>query len=44
VVELGHNRAAAELAYPRLPFVWLETAGSSDSVFLVTREELVAGR
>ena len=27
VVEVGHNRAAAELAFPRLPFVWLETAG-----------------
>ena len=44
VVEVGHNRAAAELAYPRLPFVWLETAGSEDGVFLLTREELVAGR
>jgi ribosomal protein L3 glutamine methyltransferase len=44
VVEIGHNRAAAELAFPRLPFVWLETAGSADSVFLLTREELVAGR
>jgi ribosomal protein L3 glutamine methyltransferase len=44
VVEIGHNRAAAELAFPRLPFVWLETASSSDSVFLVRREDLVAGR
>jgi len=44
VVEVGHNRAAAELAFPRLPFVWLETAGSTDSVFLLSREELVAGR
>jgi ribosomal protein L3 glutamine methyltransferase len=44
VVEIGHNRAAAELAFPRLPFVWLPTAASSDSVFLLTREELVAGR
>ena len=35
VVEIGHNRAAAELAFPRLPFVWLETATASpDSVFL----------
>ena len=44
VAEVGHNRAAAELAFPRLPFVWLETAGSADSVFLLSREELVAGR
>ena len=26
VVEIGHNRAAAETAFPRLPFVWLATA------------------
>ena len=44
VVEVGHNRAAAELAFPRLPFVWLETATAPDSVFLVKREDLVAGR
>jgi ribosomal protein L3 glutamine methyltransferase len=44
LVEVGHNRDATELAYPRLPFVWLETAGSEDGVFLLTREELVAGR
>ena len=44
VVEVGHNRAAVELAFPRLPFVWLETEGSSEGVFLLTREELVAGR
>ena len=44
VVELGHNRAAAEQAFPRLPFVWLATAGSDDCVFVVKREELVSGR
>lgn len=44
VVEVGHNRAAAEAAFPRLPFLWLETAGSSDSVFALQREELIAGR
>jgi ribosomal protein L3 glutamine methyltransferase len=42
VVEVGHNRAATELAYPRVPFVWLETASSPDSVFLLKREKLVA--
>ena len=44
VVEVGHNRPAVEQAFPRLPFVWLETALSSDGVFLLKREELVAGR
>jgi ribosomal protein L3 glutamine methyltransferase len=44
VVEIGHNRAAAELAFPRLPFVWLETPSSADSVFLLKREDIVAGR
>jgi ribosomal protein L3 glutamine methyltransferase len=44
VVEVGHNRPAVEQAFPRLPFVWLETALSADGVFLLKREELVAGR
>ena len=44
VVELGHNRAAAEAAFPRLPFVWLATAGSDDCVFLVKREDIIRGR
>ncbi len=41
VVEIGHNRAAVEFSFPKLPFLWLETAGSSDSVFLLKREDLV---
>jgi ribosomal protein L3 glutamine methyltransferase len=44
VVEVGFNRAAVELAFPRLPFVWLQTATSGESVFLLKREDLVAGR
>ncbi len=44
VVEVGHNRAAVEAAFPRLPVVWLPTAGADDGVFLVKREDLVAGR
>jgi ribosomal protein L3 glutamine methyltransferase len=44
VVEVGHNRAAAEAAFPRLPFLWLDTASSSGSVFALRREELIAGR
>ncbi len=44
VVEVGNGRAATEAAFPRLPFVWLQTASSDDSVFLLKREDLVAGR
>ena len=44
VVEIGHNREGAEAAFPRLPMVWLSTATSDDGVFLVKREDLVAGR
>jgi ribosomal protein L3 glutamine methyltransferase len=44
VVEVGHNRQAAEAAFPRLPFLWLQTGSSNDSVFALRREELVAGR
>jgi ribosomal protein L3 glutamine methyltransferase len=42
VVEIGHNRETVERAFPRLPFVWLETASGGDSVFLLTREDLAA--
>ncbi len=41
VVEIGDNRAAAELAFPRLPMLWLPTATSDESVFLIKREDLV---
>ncbi|HEY3460896.1 MAG TPA: 50S ribosomal protein L3 N(5)-glutamine methyltransferase, partial [Casimicrobiaceae bacterium] len=44
IVEVGHNRDAAETAFPRMPFVWLSTRSSTDSVFLLTREDLIAGR
>ena len=44
VVEIGDNRAAAEAAFPRMSFVWLSTASSEDSVFLLKREEIIAGR
>ena len=44
VVEIGNNRSAVEEAYPRMPFVWLETGSSTESVFLLTREDVVRGR
>ena len=39
VVEIGHNRDACELAFPRLPFLWLDTGSSTESVFLLKRED-----
>ncbi len=44
VVEVGHQRAAVEAAFPRLPLTWLAAAQKDDGVLIVTREELVAGR
>jgi ribosomal protein L3 glutamine methyltransferase len=44
VVEVGHNREAAESAFPRMPFVWLATPSSADSVFLLQRDDIIAGR
>ena len=47
VVEIGHNRAAAELAFPRLPFVWLDTAGAGigpASAFVEARVDGEDGR
>jgi ribosomal protein L3 glutamine methyltransferase len=43
VVEVGHNRRRVERAFPSLPFVWAETSGGDDCVFLITREALRAG-
>jgi ribosomal protein L3 glutamine methyltransferase len=40
VVEIGHNRAALERAFPRLPFTWLDTSGGDRFVFLLRREDL----
>jgi ribosomal protein L3 glutamine methyltransferase len=42
VVEVGTARDAVESTFPRLPFVWLATASADDSVFLLTRDDLVA--
>jgi ribosomal protein L3 glutamine methyltransferase len=40
VVEIGRNRARAERAFPRTPFIWPDTSGGNDCVFLVYREQL----
>lgn len=39
VCEIGHNRPALERAYPRLPFLWPETSGGADRVFLIERAD-----
>jgi len=41
MVEIGHNRAALEKAYPRLRFTWLETSAGGDYVFMLSREDLL---
>lgn len=40
VVEIGHNRAVLEAAYPDTGFVWLETEAGNEYVFLLHRDEI----
>lgn len=40
VVEIGHNRAALEAAYPDLPFTWLDTAAGDAYVFMLNAADL----
>ncbi|MDR0776556.1 MAG: 50S ribosomal protein L3 N(5)-glutamine methyltransferase [Azonexus sp.] len=40
VVEIGHNRAVLEEAFPDLPFIWLETAAGGNYVFLLPAADL----
>ncbi len=39
-VEIGHNRAALEIAFPHLDFAWPQIEGGEDTVFILTREQL----
>ena len=41
LVELGHNRAALEAAFPKLAFNWLSVSGGDDLVFLLGKDQLV---
>jgi ribosomal protein L3 glutamine methyltransferase len=43
LVEVGHQRAVLEMAYPDLPFTWLEARDGGTYVFLLRREDLPAG-
>lgn len=38
LLEIGHERAHFEAAFPRLPVVWLPTSAGDDQVLLVERE------
>jgi ribosomal protein L3 glutamine methyltransferase len=38
--EIGRGRQALERAYPRLPFLWLDTERSEGEVFWITRGDL----
>jgi ribosomal protein L3 glutamine methyltransferase len=40
VMEIGHNRRALERAFPRVPFVWLETSAGPDKIFILPAEDL----
>ncbi|HMQ73415.1 MAG TPA: hypothetical protein PKD25_12910, partial [Rubrivivax sp.] len=40
VLEIGHERAHFDAAFPRLEAVWLPTSAGDDQVLLLTREAL----
>jgi ribosomal protein L3 glutamine methyltransferase len=42
LLEIGHERAHFEAAFPRLEPVWLETSAGDDGLLLLTRENLTA--
>lgn len=41
VLEIGHERAFFEAAFPQLDPVWLETSNGADMVLLLTKEQLL---
>jgi ribosomal protein L3 glutamine methyltransferase len=40
VLEIGHERAHFETAFPHLDPVWLDSTEASDQILLLTREQL----
>ena len=41
VVEVGHHRPRVERAFARYPFVWPQTSGGNDCVFMLSRADLL---
>jgi len=41
ICEIGYGRDNLEAAYPKLPFLWLDTENSEGEVFWLTREQMV---
>ncbi|MCX8087377.1 MAG: 50S ribosomal protein L3 N(5)-glutamine methyltransferase [Rhodocyclaceae bacterium] len=39
-IEVGHNKAIVEAAFPRLPLVWLDTPSGEGKIFLLRRADL----
>lgn len=44
VCEIGHNRRALERAYPKVPFLWMETSAGDRYVFALPGRELPKSR
>jgi ribosomal protein L3 glutamine methyltransferase len=40
ICEIGRGRAKLEAAFPRLPFLWLDTEQSEGEVFWIAGREL----
>lgn len=40
IAEIGHNRDVLETEFPHVPFTWLETDGSDEFVFILSKEQL----
>lgn len=39
-VEIGHERAAVEAAFPEMAFTWITTSAGDDMVFMLTQDQL----
>ena len=40
MVEVGHNADLVEVAYPDVPFTWVDATGGEARIFMLTREQL----
>ncbi len=40
IVEVGHERAAVEAAFPEMNITWLSTSAGDDMVFMLTQDQL----